>query len=101
MIGKPTYEELQSRIRAVADFHNGTLPSNHSLAWEGYIAALLEWGLITPSDHDKLHEMLSVAPAEPVLSIFLGPEGARTAMAENGIGSQDAHEQLQHESVSD
>ncbi len=44
------------------------------LVWQGYIAALLEWGLIRPRDHDSLCSLLPDAPESPVREIFLGVE---------------------------
>src|SRR5579872_4420204 len=80
MQDKPSFEEISNRIRQVAEFHGGKLPLEHALVWEGYIAALAEWQLISIAEHERLLRLLGKTPAEPGLTIFLGPEGARDAM---------------------
>ena len=44
------------------------------LTWSGYIAALLEWNLITVDEHLSLTKLLMpiLKPNDPVLDIFLG-----------------------------
>lgn len=76
MVAKPTYDEIEERISEDADFHGG-LPTEHAAAWSGYIAALLEWRLITEEEHRRLQNRLGPDGALTALTIFLGPEGAR------------------------
>ena len=55
MSAKPTEKELASRIRKAIEAN----PSELTFAlWEGYIGALLEWGLIEPSCHSRLCELI-------------------------------------------
>jgi len=74
MSDRPTLEELQDRIQREITHFGGVLPERVAIAWDGYIAGLLEWSLITPSEHSKLSDMLPEIPDNPVMAIFLGRE---------------------------
>ena len=52
--------ELKRRIQAETSHFHGELPERNAIAWDGYIAALLEWGIITPAMHSELSELLPV-----------------------------------------
>ena len=70
-VERPSFQELESRIQRML-----THPKHSDLdvaCWLGYIAGLLEWGLISIEDHRKLGEMLKVDP-DPSLPIFLGED---------------------------
>jgi hypothetical protein len=82
---KPTCNELEDRIREDEDFHSGQLPTQHAAAWSGYIAALLEWSLITEEEHRRLQNHLGPDAALPALAIFLGPQGASETIEHEGI----------------
>jgi len=85
MADKPTREQIARRIREVAEFHGGVMPIQHALVWEGYLAALLEWQLISADEHARLQSLLPNTPAAPSLTVFLGPEGAQDAMQREGL----------------
>jgi len=85
MIDKPTYSELESRIKDVTRFFGGTLPIEHALVWDGYIGALSEWGLISVKEHERLVHLLGKIPAAPMLHIALGSEGAHELMEREGL----------------
>jgi hypothetical protein len=85
MIDKPTYAELESRIKDVIGFYHGSLPIEHALVWEGYIGALAEWGLVSVAEHERLLHLLGKLPAAPMLHISLGSEGAHDLMRREGI----------------
>jgi hypothetical protein len=71
MSGRPTYDELAKRITE----HLVSAPDSAELVaacWEGYLAALIEWGLITPDDHARLGRLLPTLSPNPVMQIFLG-----------------------------
>jgi hypothetical protein len=68
----PTFAELESRIKAAVAHFGGALPKDDALAWDGYLAALLEWGLISVSDHETLSNMLPNDTPRAVLGIMLG-----------------------------
>jgi hypothetical protein len=63
---------MRDRIQREISHFGGTLPERVALVWDGYIAALLEWGLITVSQHKELSDMLPDIPDNPVMAIFLG-----------------------------
>jgi hypothetical protein len=69
---KPTYGELRRRIQADSDHFGGTLPERTALAWDGYLAALLEWGLLSVADHERLTRLLPPIADNPVVDILLG-----------------------------
>ncbi len=72
MSDKPTQEELQERIQREVEYFDGILPERVAIAWGGYLAALLEWNLITPLEHQVVAGMLPKIPDNPVMAIFLG-----------------------------
>lgn len=72
MSSKPTPQEIKDRLGAEIDHFGGLLPERVTLVWDGYLAALLEWDLITPSHHKELSDMLPEISDNPVMAIFLG-----------------------------
>jgi hypothetical protein len=72
MAEAPTLAELQDRVRESIAYYGGLLPKEAALVWDGYFAALLEWGLISVSDHATLSDMLPEVPDNPVIRVFLG-----------------------------
>lgn len=67
---KPTFEELSKRVNEVI---SGEKCTDRDVAcWAGYIAALLEWNLISVNDHDKLSDLLPSLAPDPTQRIFLG-----------------------------
>ncbi len=64
------FNELIQRI------DNGKSKSNyddrHACCWQGYLAALLEWGLITPDQHKYLSDKIPVDSPDPSVEIFIG-----------------------------
>jgi len=70
----PTFPELQGRVRQSVAYYGGVLPKEAALVWDGYFAALVEWGLISVSDHEALVRMLPEVPNNPVVRVFLGWE---------------------------
>ena len=69
---KPSYQELKDRI--LRQMSKGNFTDYDSACWNGYIAALLEWGLISIEEHRCLVEILPKLEPDPTLPIFLGPE---------------------------
>ncbi len=67
--------ETEERIKEEVAFYNNGLPENVNLVWQGYIGALLEWGLIDVEDHAKFIELLPSIKNNPVSSIFMGEPG--------------------------
>lgn len=71
MAERPTLTELQSRVREALAYYGGVLPNDAALVWDGYFAALLEWGLLSVQDHETLMKMLPEVPNNPVIHVFL------------------------------
>jgi hypothetical protein len=71
---KPSPAEIKNRIQQEIDHFNGNLPERVAICWDGYIAALLEWNLISIQEHKELSDMLPEVPDNPVTAIFLGRE---------------------------
>ena len=68
--------EIAQRIRVDSAYFGGELPSSSTIAWAGYVAALLEWGLIGVASHRRLMELLPSAPEDAMHGIFLGRDGS-------------------------
>ncbi len=67
---KPNIDELRLRleeVRARNDYDD-----RHACCWQGYIAALLEWDLITPNEHKELAQIVPAEKPDPALVVFLG-----------------------------
>jgi hypothetical protein len=71
-VNGPTLAELEDRVRESMAYYSGALPQEAALVWDGYFAALLEWGLISVGDHAQLIDMLPEVPNNPVVPLFLG-----------------------------
>jgi len=67
-------DELLSRIRQDIDFFGGNLPERNAIAWRGYLAGLLEWGVLDVAAHDQLVAFLPEIADDPVRDILLGRE---------------------------
>jgi hypothetical protein len=72
MTERPTVTEMRERVAACTRHYGGTLPNEIALMWDGYFAALIEWGLISPAEHAELLALLPPRPENPVLGIFFG-----------------------------
>jgi hypothetical protein len=66
-------KELTYRISSdTAAFPEG-LPERYALAWHGYLAGLMEWGIIDLSLYSKLIGLLpKINSPDPIETIFLG-----------------------------
>ena len=64
------FEETKNRI----ELHFSWRPNSHEvgLMWKGYIAALLEFGHISPNIHKKLDDILPKIAKEEIYEIFSG-----------------------------
>lgn len=67
--------ELRGRIQADARAYGGTLPREATIAWEGYLAALIEWGQLSVDEHARLCDLLPRIEDSPVTHILLGRGG--------------------------
>jgi hypothetical protein len=69
-MGKVNVDELSARLieaKAKSEYDD-----RHACCWQGYLAALLEWGLITPNQHSDLCDEVPARDPCPSLQIFLG-----------------------------
>jgi len=68
----PEEAELRSRILA----HLASRPGNPYVGavWSGYLAGLLEWGVIDGNVHSRLSDLLPMAGESETLDVMLGPD---------------------------
>ena len=64
--------ELRGRILDSARAYGEPLPREMALAWHGYLAAALEWDLVSVAQHGELSGMLPEPPGDFVTHVFLG-----------------------------
>jgi len=60
------------RLRIKASKAKGIFNEKLDCCWGGYLAALMEWGMISASDHASLLEEIKISEPNPTLEIFLG-----------------------------
>jgi hypothetical protein len=72
MAERPTVGEMRERLAECARSYGGAIPRDAALVWDGYFAALLEWGLLSPGQHAELVGLLPANPNSPVMGVFLG-----------------------------
>jgi hypothetical protein len=84
---RPMVAELRGRIAADARAYGGVLPREVVIAWEGYLAGLIEWGVITVTEHERLCNVLPPVDDSPVIHILLGREDADSSADENAAAS--------------
>jgi hypothetical protein len=69
-MGEVNIDELRGRLaeaKAKSEYDD-----RDACCWQGYLAALIEWGLITPNQHSELSTEVPVNEPNPALQIFLG-----------------------------
>lgn len=76
MTENPTSEELRNRIQRDLKHHTGSLPEKVAVAWSGYLAALIEWGLLSVAEHQSLCALLPKIEDDPAVGILLGKSDA-------------------------
>jgi hypothetical protein len=65
-----SFQELKKRLEDVKSGH--TFDDRYACCWRGYLAALIEWGLISPNTHLELIKLIPIEEPDPSDSIFLG-----------------------------
>jgi hypothetical protein len=73
MTEKPTKQELLSRMTGHIAHHNDD--TTCKLIWKGYLAALMEWGLLQADDYHELNEVAGEVGQPEIIEIFLGYPG--------------------------
>jgi hypothetical protein len=74
MTERPTVAEMRERLAECSRHYGGAIPQDAALVWDGYFAALIEWGLISVAEHAELHDLLPQMTDSPVMGVFLGWE---------------------------
>jgi hypothetical protein len=64
--------ELSTRLQADADHYGGVLPERAAIAWRGYLAAMLEWNLLSISQYDDLVARVPRVEDDPSIAILTG-----------------------------
>jgi hypothetical protein len=64
--------ELMHRIDADIEHSGGTLPERTAIAWRGYLAAMLEWNVITVEQYDTLLARIPPVHDDPAIEILRG-----------------------------
>jgi hypothetical protein len=67
--------ELTARIDADRRHHGGELPERTVIAWRGYLAGMLEWGVLDPPLYERLISALPPTPDDPAVEILRGRSG--------------------------
>jgi hypothetical protein len=73
MTEKPTLAEFLIRIPRHLQHRQNNDAVN--LLWHGYLAGLMEWGLLAPDDYHQLREQLREIGEDERREIFLGLDG--------------------------
>jgi hypothetical protein len=64
--------ELMHRIDADIEHFAGALPERAAIAWRGYLAAVLEWNVITIEQYDSLVARVPPVEDDPAIAILRG-----------------------------
>jgi hypothetical protein len=71
-------QQIKYRIQVDIDHFGGSLPERFAIAWDAYLAAMLEWQIITTEIYDNLVSLIpEISEPNPVLTIFLGREDGK------------------------
>lgn len=66
--------ELRGRMEEDARRYGGTLPREATVAWQGYLAGLIEWDVLSVAEHERLSRLLPPIEDSPVTHILIGWE---------------------------
>ena len=66
---KPNIHDLSARLQRATE--KSVFHERDACCWQGYLAALLEWDLISPNDHQLLSQLVPVSDPNPATAIFL------------------------------
>lgn len=66
------FEELNYRLENEIKNRKSKFDNTVNAAWRGYLAAVLEWGIIKVDEFDKLNNLLPPLENDPSLKIFSG-----------------------------
>jgi hypothetical protein len=71
-VTKDITAELMHRIDADIKHFAGALPERTAIAWRGYLAAALEWNVITIEQYDSLVARVPPVDDDPAIAILRG-----------------------------
>ena len=74
MNGQQIALELKKRIEADIAHFGGALPAAYAIAWRGYLAGLLEWGVLDVASYDRVLVLLPEVSDDPAVAILRGRE---------------------------
>jgi hypothetical protein len=66
--------ELAHRIHADNEHFGGTMPEMTAISWRGYLAAMLEWNLISVAVYEELLTRIPAVKDDPAIAILTGRE---------------------------
>jgi hypothetical protein len=72
IVSKNVSVELAHRIQADIVHFGGTLPEKVAISWRGYLAAVLEWNVVSPEQYDELIAIVPGVHDDPAVSILKG-----------------------------
>ncbi len=73
MARNPEKSELRDRIAKHLAFRNNSLEVQ--LLWKGYLAGLMEWGLLSDKDYHELDAMIGRTAEVERVEVFVGFPG--------------------------
>jgi hypothetical protein len=71
---RPIVAELRERMEEDARRNGGTLSREAAIAWQGYLAGLIEWDVLSIAEHERLCGVLPPVEDSPVTHILPGWE---------------------------
>jgi hypothetical protein len=69
---KDIVDELSYRIDAEAAHFGGTMPEKTAICWRGYLAAMLERGMLQPDQYDGLLVRVPDVEQDPAIDLLRG-----------------------------
>lgn len=69
---RDTAAELMHRIQADIEHFGGALPERTAIAWRGYLAAALEWNVISVEQYNSLLTHVPSVSDDPAIAILRG-----------------------------
>ena len=72
MVDRPTTSELRSRIERHLAITDSIARDRLTIAWSGYLAGSIEWGLLSVSEHAELRKLIPPIEDDPSVHILLG-----------------------------
>lgn len=74
MAERALIDEIARRIERERGHSGGHIPERVALVWYGYLAGLIEWGMISVAEHAELSNLLPQIADNPVMAVLLGRE---------------------------